>query len=52
MLGTSKSLFAVRMGLACVGVSLLALPNWQATFLVGVLLIGVGIGLGDWKGGE
>lgn len=24
MLGTSKSLFAVRMGLACVGVSLLA----------------------------
>lgn len=52
MLGKSKSMFAVRMGFACVGASLFALPGWQATFLIGMIGLGLGIGLGDWKGGE
>ena len=26
--------------------------NWQASLLFGAFLLGVGIGLGDWKGGD
>lgn len=34
------------------GLALLAPPGWQAVALTTLLVIGVGIGLWDWKGGE
>lgn len=27
-------------------------PRWQACALCALLVVGIGIGLGDWKGGE
>lgn len=28
------------------------IDGWQVSFLFGALLLGIGIGLGDWKGGD
>ena len=26
--------------------------SWATSFLLGMLVVGIGIGLGDWKGGD
>lgn len=42
--GLSVSLWAVALAAL--------LDGWQVSFLFGVLLFGIGLGLGDWKGGD
>ena len=44
-----------RIGLLsmCWAVALAALlDGWHASFLTGVFILGVGVGLGDWKWGD
>lgn len=40
----------VRIGIGLLGLALLAPPGWQAVALMALFVIGVGIGLWDWKG--
>lgn len=41
------------LSMACWAIALAALfDTWFVSLLAGVLVLGIGIGLGDWKGGD
>lgn len=41
------------LSMACWAIALAALLEyWFVSFLLGALVFGIGVGLGDWKGGD
>lgn len=50
---SAASIRRFGFSMACWAIALTAFfEYWFVSFLAGVLVLGIGVGLGDWKGGD
>lgn len=50
---SGASIRSFGLSMACWAIALAAFfEYWFVSFLAGVLAFGIGVGLGDWKGGD
>ncbi|WP_291288562.1 hypothetical protein [Enorma sp.] len=49
----ARSIRRIGFSMCCWAIALAAFVDvWQAPLLLGAFLLGIGIGLGDWEGGD
>lgn len=50
---SGASIRRLGLSMACWAIALAAFfEYWFVSFLLGALVLGIGIGLGDWRGGD
>lgn len=50
---SGKRIRRLGLSMACWAIALAAFfEYWFVSFLLGALVLGIGVGLGDWKGGD